>query len=150
MKVLLWILGCLAALAVLLVAAVIGTGVFYGRWVVGKTKDAEEFAAHATHAECAEELARRAQGCGELAVGCIADSALFMAACFQTAQGDRAQFCASVPAAADDAALTTWRGEFCPPRKLAEGQCAYVTDLISGMCAEPQTPETEPVAMRSS
>src|SRR5262245_34550220 len=114
MKALLWILGGLAALAVLL----IGAGFFFVRWGSEKMKDGDEFAAHATHADCAEELARRAQGCGEMAVDCIGDSVLFMVGCFPAAQGDRAQFCGSVPATTDQAEFTTWRGEFCPPRKL--------------------------------
>jgi hypothetical protein len=59
-----------------------------------------------------------------------------MSACMAKAQGDVAEFCASVPALTDRAAHATWSADFCRARELAQEKCDYVTAMIAGMCAQ--------------
>ena len=131
MKVFLWIL---AGLMVLPIAVLIGVGAFYGSSIRKSRKDAEAFAAHATHADCADELARRMNGCEGISGSCAIDGSYFVGICLRRARDDGARFCGSVPTPTDQGALATWGNDFCPPRKLAREQCSLVTALVAVHC----------------
>jgi hypothetical protein len=134
MKVLRVILVAVAGVAVVSIGVLVGMGRYFRYVSAETTTQAEEFAAHATHAECADEVARRTRVCGESSY-CTLEALRFSHFCFKEARGDLAQFCAGVPASGDWDAREKWEAGFCPPRELAMPFCGLVTTEIVMVCA---------------
>ena len=131
MRIVVWILVVLGALAMLLIVAVF----LIGRSVSQKAEDAQKFAANATQAECAEEAVRRAKACEDFGVSCIMDISLFTPGCLAAAKrSEGEEFCTSVPAPEDEQGTMKWSETFCPPRGLDESRCAFIAGLLSGAC----------------
>jgi len=132
MKILVGILVGLGAFGLIAIVAL----VLVGRSLSDRAREARTFAADATHAECADEIARRTNACEELGVSCIMEISLFGPTCFGAAkQSEGEEFCATVPVTEDRDAFQKWSSEFCPPRELAESECSFVGGLLSGLCA---------------
>lgn len=128
-KVLLWIVGIVGALIVLLIVG----GIFVGKSVMGDVNEAQTFAANATHEQCVDEMAKRINGCD--GVNCIMKTSVFGGTCLGMAKGDRAAFCATIPASGDQEGVKAWTSEFCEKRQMNEDNCGIGAGIIVAFCS---------------
>jgi hypothetical protein len=130
LKVVLWIVGIVGGLFVLVIVA----GYFFGRSMMGDIDAGKKFAENATHDECVDEFAKRAQACD--GVKCMMSVSGFVGGCLAGAKGDIQQFCATIPALTDRTAAKTWGDEFCATHGIAadENKCSMASSAILGAC----------------
>jgi hypothetical protein len=129
LKIVLWIAGIIGGLLVLIVIA----GIFLGKSMVDDVNEAQAFAANASHEQCVDEMAKRINGCD--GVNCIMQTSVFGGTCLAGAKGDREQFCATVPAQTDEAAISAWSTEFCSKREMNSENCGVAAGIAIAFCS---------------